>query len=373
LNGGIRIPVQVELKGGAAESDQSNSFDDTQEYVFDGDYECGSRIQLIATVREPPYDHGSVECSMIMISTDGRIYTDGTVMVSGDVEVTFQCINPPTRMPTPCPSEAPVKTDSPTMPPTLGPTINDVDCVTRQAVASDCTSSCGSVTISEVLIAQSGNGAACVDTTYTCQPGDGHCPPDVDCVIRQAVASDCTSSCGYVTVSDVVIAQSGNGAACVDTTYTCQPGDGQCPDCVDLAEGSLVHNPSNHYLYIYLEGTKRHVAHCDMCGKNYCLTDSWSANDECVESYPSGPAFSCADVTCGSNGNNYGTVFKQVTAHNSCSCAVLCEAEDECAAWTYIPNGILGSSNDCVLRSTFGAMIDNCGGLCLSAERIGSN
>jgi len=58
-------------------------------------------------------------------------------------------------------------------------------------------------------------------------------------------------------------------------------------------------------------------------------------------------------------------------AYSSCLCAEECEKNDQCAGWTYIPTGIFPSmfNNDCVLRSTWGNMIDNCGGRCLSAAR----
>jgi len=130
LNDNVKIPVQVTLKGGASESDKSNLFLDVEEYVFDGDYECGSRIQLIATVQQP-YDHGDVVCSMSMISTDGRIDTDGNVIVSGDVEVTFQCINPPTHAPSMFPSVAPAESESPSEYPTIQPTIEPTGCASK--------------------------------------------------------------------------------------------------------------------------------------------------------------------------------------------------------------------------------------------------
>merc|ERR1711879_1017016 len=113
-------------------SDESNTFAGLEEHVFAGDYGCGSRIQLVATV-EQPYAHGEVECSMDMISTDGRMDTDGHVIVSGDIEVTFQCFNPPTRMPSVSPSAAPVVrptvapavlSESPTVVPTMLPSIH---------------------------------------------------------------------------------------------------------------------------------------------------------------------------------------------------------------------------------------------------------
>jgi len=78
------IPVEVTLNGAEGISE---TFNDMAEKVLSGDYECGSRIQLIATV-----GYENVECSMIMISNDGRIDTDGNVMVSGDIEVTFRCV-----------------------------------------------------------------------------------------------------------------------------------------------------------------------------------------------------------------------------------------------------------------------------------------
>merc|ERR1719499_1562806 len=121
LNNDDRIPVEVTLKGGP--SDKSKIFDALEEYVFDGDYECGSRIQLVATPLQP-YNHGEVVCSMSMISKDGRIDTDGHVMVSGDIKVTFQCMNPPSSSPSVSPSVAPVLgSQSPTLMPTQSPTL----------------------------------------------------------------------------------------------------------------------------------------------------------------------------------------------------------------------------------------------------------
>jgi len=58
--------------------------------------------------------------------------------------------------------------------------------------------------------------------------------------VRKAGASDCTSSCGTVTVSEVLVPRVGNGAACVDTTYSCQPGNGQCRVTVPPACPNIV-------------------------------------------------------------------------------------------------------------------------------------
>jgi len=108
-----------------------------------------------------------------------------------------------------------------------------VDCEVEQVGPDGCTDQCGTVTGSNVITAQSGNGAACVDTTYECQSGDGACPDNVDCEVEQVGPDGCTDQCGTVTGSNVITDQSGNGAACVDTTYECQSGDGACPACLD--------------------------------------------------------------------------------------------------------------------------------------------
>ena len=63
---------------------------------------------------------------------------------------------------------------------------------------------------------------------------------DIDCQVRQAGPSDCTINCGTVTVNEVIEDQSGNGKACVDTTYSCQPGDGQCPKGIPFQTFSCV-------------------------------------------------------------------------------------------------------------------------------------
>jgi hypothetical protein len=63
--------------------------------------------------------------------------------------------------------------------------------------------------------------------------------------------------------------------------------------CADLPEGSVVHSPSIGGVYVYLGGEMQHVSSCHMCGRNYCKSSIWSVSDDCVESFPSGPAFSC--------------------------------------------------------------------------------
>jgi len=78
--------------------------------------------------------------------------------------------------------------------------------------------------------------------------------------------------------------------------------------------------------------------------------------------------------SCGSNGNNWGAKLRNVEAGSSCKCAALCDAEASCGAWTYVPVSYLQTafqmgSNDCVLRSADGGLIDNCHGECLSGVK----
>jgi len=77
------------------------------------------------------------------------------------------------------------------------------------------------------------------------------------------------------------------------------------------------------------------------------------------------------DNSCGNNGNNYGRELLRKMAYSACLCAEACEKNDQCAGWTYIPVNVFASMglNDCVLRSTWGGMVDNCGGRCRSGRR----
>jgi len=61
----------------------------------------------------------------------------------------------------------------------------------------------------------------------------------------------------------------------------------------------------------------------------------------------------------------------KILAYSSCLCAEACEKRDQCVGWTYIPYGTFPSMGmaDCVLRSTWGGMVDNCGGKCKSGAR----
>jgi len=77
------------------------------------------------------------------------------------------------------------------------------------------------------------------------------------------------------------------------------------------------------------------------------------------------------DPSCGSNGNNIGREIVRKITYSACLCAEACENHDQCVGWTFVPYGVFPSMGmaDCVLRSTWGGMVDNCGGRCKSGER----
>jgi len=113
----------------------------------------------------------------------------------------------------------------------------DQECVMGSVpTAHDCLSDCGTLT-QEIITQPSGSGSPCpTPITHVCQPGEGTCPIDQDCVMGPAVhASDCTVNCGVLT-QYIYSQPSGQGAPCATPmVFECQPGDGQCPantDCV---------------------------------------------------------------------------------------------------------------------------------------------
>jgi len=68
--------------------------------------------------------------------------------------------------------------------------------------------------------------------------------------------------------------------------------------------------------------------------------------------------------TCGSYGNNSGGLLEKTGAFTSCECRALCSANKDCRGWTFVDKEgefdlSLGVDN-CILRSSFGAVVDNC-------------
>ena len=96
--------------------------------------------------------------------------------------------------------------------------------------ATDCTSSCGTITSQTKTITEA-NGGTCTTAapTYSCQPGDGSCPLPINCAWASVTATDCTPSCGIITSQTKTITEA-NGGTCTTAapTYSCQPGDGSC-------------------------------------------------------------------------------------------------------------------------------------------------
>jgi hypothetical protein len=81
---------------------------------------------------------------------------------------------------------------------------------------------------------------------------------------------------------------------------------------------------------------------------------------------------SCAEggAACGTNGNNYGTPYNTVESATACGCSLACSHDIKCKAWSWSAGPhIQSDGHDCTLRAEMGAMVDNCGGQCLSAAQ----
>jgi len=128
--------VTVTINDADTKRFESNS-QDTEKVSFEKEFHCGDKIRIAAKVDDGEYDHGFVTCSVQIVdieTSDARIDEDGYVLIDGDIEVTFQCVNPPsmapstdqpTRKPTNAPSSTPSMTPSaaPNLsPPTVFPT-----------------------------------------------------------------------------------------------------------------------------------------------------------------------------------------------------------------------------------------------------------
>merc|ERR1719391_1114226 len=73
-------------------------------FVFEADYECGTRLHLSAYPINN-LDRENVQCKMSVIEPlEARIDADGRVIVSGDLEATFSCKYLPGQS-TSCPTE----------------------------------------------------------------------------------------------------------------------------------------------------------------------------------------------------------------------------------------------------------------------------
>jgi len=118
----------------------------------------------------------------------------------------------------------------------------DASCVLGDAVDPSTCTSCGQVLTQEIVEPAIGGGA-CDPETYTCQPGDGACEEDIDCVLGALPNPDDCTSCGQVLTQSITTPASGNGA-CSPATYTCQHEDGACIEDRDCVLGAAV-NPDD--------------------------------------------------------------------------------------------------------------------------------
>jgi len=93
LNGAEKIPVDITLRPESNKDESSVTISRATETVFADDIACGSQLQLIIKPKQP-YDQGDVDCVIKVISELGRMDSDGKVIMAGDLELTFTCINP---------------------------------------------------------------------------------------------------------------------------------------------------------------------------------------------------------------------------------------------------------------------------------------
>ena len=104
-----------------------------------------------------------------------------------------------------------------------------VDCVGAWSTCSaDCSDKVYTV---ETEPSDSGNPCDAADgATLACAAGEGDCPPNVDCA---GAWSECTELCEIASVRTwaETAAASGQGAAC-PAPSNCEPGEGDCSDCV---------------------------------------------------------------------------------------------------------------------------------------------
>jgi len=76
------------------------------------------------------------------------------------------------------------------------------------------------------------------------------------------------------------------------------------------------------------------------------------------------------DNSCGVNGNSWGTAYTKIAVGSSCNCAAACDDDENCVGWTYVPDSLFNmGTNDCMLLSETGDLIDNCGGKCRTGEK----
>merc|ERR550534_1792914 len=93
LNGDEKIPVDITLRPESNKEESYVTISHATETVFDDDIACGSQLQFIIKPQQP-YEHGDVDCIMKVVSEMGQMGSDGKVIMAGDLELTFTCINP---------------------------------------------------------------------------------------------------------------------------------------------------------------------------------------------------------------------------------------------------------------------------------------
>jgi hypothetical protein len=119
-----------------------------------------------------------------------------------------------------------------------GQCLEDVDCI-GEFVPATCGEDCG-IRKYNIISEKVGNGERCPHTQgfpLQCNPGEGACPPDIDCV---GSWGKCQANCNKY--YNVTTESSGNGSPCQHNNRAiqrCSPGQGNCRSVADVAIDAL--------------------------------------------------------------------------------------------------------------------------------------
>lgn len=167
MNGSEEVPVKVTIDSEPLQFDKYSS----DKLSFKREFECGEKIQ-IKVIPQKRYDHGLVTCSIKMAkeTQDARVGELGIVVIGGDIEVTFECFNPPSFAPTVLPSEYPTTTYPTSEYPTTAPTaLSQNDCILdliglESYCAKSSTEDCDGTTCTELARSNTQSWNECIST-----------------------------------------------------------------------------------------------------------------------------------------------------------------------------------------------------------------
>merc|ERR1719195_348296 len=276
FNGADKIPVIVSLKSGSEKEDEEFIFADNGEHVFDDDISCGTQRQ-ISIKPEQVYNHGSVVCSLKQTSDEheGRIDSDGKVIMAGDLTVTFECFNPPSFAPTFTPTNSPItETDSPTFSPTIEPSFSPTNEPTHLV-----DNSCG------VNGNSWGTGYTKIAVGSSCNCAAA-CDDDANCVgwtyVPDSLFNMGTDDCMLLSKTGALIDNC--GGKCRTGEKTKKGNSDVLKQCEDWGTLSKHHNGCRAYHRGWDKGDHG-CAHCGETSRDYAACDFEECKRLCADLY----------------------------------------------------------------------------------------